>query len=65
NQKQEKQGHSERREYLGAVCGESRTYGSEREVPWVIPGIDSTYTIDVSDIMPVTLGQPRLWDVAY
>ncbi|NEN88987.1 MAG: PatA/PatG family cyanobactin maturation protease [Okeania sp. SIO3H1] len=23
------------------------------------------YTIDVSDIMPVTLGKPRLWDVAY
>lgn len=23
------------------------------------------YTIDVSDIMPVTLGEPRLWDIAY
>jgi cyanobactin maturation PatA/PatG family protease len=23
------------------------------------------YTVDVSDIMPVTLGQPKIWDVAY
>ncbi|MFS0519403.1 S8 family peptidase [Nostoc sp. UIC 10607] len=23
------------------------------------------YTVDVSDIMPVTLGEPKIWDVAY
>ncbi|WP_293123466.1 hypothetical protein, partial [Moorena sp. SIO4G3] len=30
----------EPKRYLGAVCGESRTYGSGTEVPRIIPGID-------------------------
>ena len=37
-------GQVKRLGYLGAVCGESRTYGFEGEVPWVIPGIDSNKT---------------------
>ena len=40
--------HSERKGYLGAVCGESRTYGSESEVPRIIPGIDRNQTINLN-----------------